>query len=238
MKKLLCVLVLVFILIAVTPVNAQFQQSNEKPKCKDGYTNMGYKPFTCVCESNSDVKQVPKECLVSGFPAGIPSIENSDGTREFSINQYNCYDGWYRNNDREVCIEGAGQSEDSLILPEVFLLSTEKTSYQKNESIVFSGKINGIIENQKTTVNLIILEPSGGILQPKGIFSDGVYENEFEFLIPTILFDEDGIYNATAYVQSVESGKSIIFEYFKNGIEPASDTPDKKLPDCEECTLD
>ncbi len=110
------------------------------------------------------------------------------------------------------------------LLPEVSFLTTDKITYQKNESIFLSGNIEGLKYGQEAKVNLIILDPSGNILEPKGIFSDVVLKDEFDFTLHTILFGIEGIYTATAYIQYEDSSVSTNFGYFAEGSEAETQT--------------
>jgi len=111
--------------------------------------------------------------------------------------------------------------------PEVSFITTDKNTYQASESIIFSGTIDGLSDEQSVTVNLIIRDPAENVLEPKGTFSDTVSMSEFDFTLHTALFSLDGIYTATAYIQSESSGASTSFGFFTEGTEPEPDpTPE------------
>ncbi|MCH8086078.1 MAG: HYR domain-containing protein, partial [Thaumarchaeota archaeon] len=103
---------------------------------------------------------------------------------------------------------------------EVSVLITDKNTYQKSESIIFSGFIDGLSDGQDVRVNLIIRDPSGNILEPKGTFSNIVSDDDFDPLLHTSLFSVDGIYAATAYIQSESFGASTNFGFFADGTIP------------------
>ena len=117
---------------------------------------------------------------------------------------------------------------------EVSFLTTDKDFYEKNELIVFSGFIDGLDNYQSTKVNLIINDPSGKILEPKGTFSDTSSEDSFEFRLHTSLFSMDGSYSAIAFVQSEELGSSTTFGFYADGVipepEPEPESPREKIP--------
>jgi len=103
---------------------------------------------------------------------------------------------------------------------EVSFLTTDKNTYQSSELITFSGFVDDLSDGQSVKVNLIIREPSGNILEPKGTFSDIITGDEFDFLLHTSMFNVDGIYSASAYIQSESSGKSTNFGFFADGTVP------------------
>jgi hypothetical protein len=80
----------------------QFQQSDDKPKCPDGYRNAGTAPWTCFCDGEES-ENIPQECLEGGYPVGIPQ---KDENGDIYYNSYRCYEGWHRNQEDTACKEG------------------------------------------------------------------------------------------------------------------------------------